>query len=83
MKSAGIGATIVIPPNEAWKGKRVILTVGAADFFCRRSGATASISAITKAAITPFEFDLTDALSARTRWQAQRHARVPGRRSDG
>ena len=65
LKSAGIAATITIPPNAAWENKRVILTIGAADYFAdvwcngqhlghRESG------------YMPLEFDLTDSLAARS-----------------
>src|ERR1051326_3586524 len=52
---------IEIPVNEAWKGKRVILTIGAADFFtdCWCNG---KYLGHHEGGYTPFEFDLTDAL---------------------
>lgn len=52
---------VQIPDNEHWQGKRVILTIGAADFrteaWCngQRMGAH-------EGGYTPFEFDLTDHL---------------------
>lgn len=53
--------TIAIPPNEHWKGKRAILTVGAADFFtdCWCNGKHLGRN---EGGYLPFEFDLTDAL---------------------
>ncbi len=50
-----------IPDHEAWKGKRVILTIGAADFFtdCWCNGLHLGHH---EGGYTPFEFDLTDAL---------------------
>src|SRR6185369_4007045 len=52
---------IEIPANECWKGKRVILTIGAADFFtdCWCNGKHLGHH---EGGYTPFEFDLTDAL---------------------
>lgn len=52
---------VVIPDNEAWSGKRVILTVGAADFF---SDAWCNGQHLGRheGGYTPFEFDLTDVL---------------------
>src|ERR1051326_7393059 len=54
--------TIEIPANEAWKGRRIILTIGAADFFtdCWCNGRHLGHH---EGGYTPFEFDLTDALS--------------------
>src|SRR6185369_6962055 len=53
---------VIIPENECWAGKRVILTVGAADFFtdCWCNG---SYLGHHEGGYTPFEFDLTDALT--------------------
>ncbi|HLH57261.1 MAG TPA: glycoside hydrolase family 2 TIM barrel-domain containing protein [Verrucomicrobiae bacterium] len=50
-----------IPRNEAWEGKRVILHVGAADFFtdCWCNGRHVGSH---EGGYTPFEFDITDAL---------------------
>jgi hypothetical protein len=50
-----------IPANEHWRGRRVILTVGAADFFtdCWCNGTHLGRH---EGGYTPFEFDLTDAL---------------------
>ncbi len=52
---------IEIPENEAWRGKRVILHIGAADFFtdCWCNGQHLGRH---EGGYTPFEFDLTDAL---------------------
>ena len=74
--------TITIPPNESWTGKRVILTVGAADFFTD-AWCNGQHLGHHEGGYTPFEFDLTDALQARKRWQAERHDRLSGRGSDG
>ena len=67
MKSAGIDATISIPRNEHWEGKRVILTIGAADFFtdCWCNGKHLGRN---EGGYIPFEFDLTDSLEADARW---------------
>ncbi|MEP6936435.1 MAG: sugar-binding domain-containing protein [Chthoniobacterales bacterium] len=53
--------TIVLPDNEHWNGKRVILTIGAADFFtdCWCNGRHLGRN---ENGYIPFEFDLTDAL---------------------
>jgi len=53
--------TINIPNHQPWKGKRVILTIGAADFFtdCWCNGKQLGHH---EGGYTPFEFDLTDAL---------------------
>lgn len=52
---------VQIPQTEAWKNKRVILTIGAADFFtdCWCNGKHLGHH---EGGYTPFEFDLTDAL---------------------
>ncbi len=52
---------VELPDNEAWHGKRVILTIGAADFFtdCWCNGKHLGHH---EGGYTPFEFDLTDAL---------------------
>lgn len=52
---------IDLPDNEAWDGKRVILTIGAADFFtdCWCNGRHLGHH---EGGYIPFEFDLTDAL---------------------
>jgi hypothetical protein len=52
---------IEIPRNSAWENKRVILTIGAADFFtdCWCNGIHIGHH---EGGYTPFEFDLTDAL---------------------
>jgi hypothetical protein len=54
-----------IPRNEAWQGKRVILHIGAADFFtdCWCNGRHLGSH---EGGYTPFEFDLTEALGADT-----------------
>src|SRR5256886_2127866 len=55
--------TIHIPDNPQWHGKRVILTIGAADFFtdCWCNGQHLGHH---EGGYTPFEFDLTDALDS-------------------
>ncbi|HXS69857.1 MAG TPA: glycoside hydrolase family 2 TIM barrel-domain containing protein [Candidatus Polarisedimenticolia bacterium] len=52
---------VEIPQTEAWNGKRVILTIGAADFFtdCWCNGKHLGHH---EGGYTPFEFDLTDSL---------------------
>ena len=52
---------VVIPRNLAWEGKRVILTIGAADFFtdCWCNGVHLGRN---EEGYLPFEFDLTDSL---------------------
>lgn len=52
---------VEIPDNQEWVGKRVILTIGAADFFtdCWCNGAYLGHH---EGGYTPFEFDITDAL---------------------
>src|ERR1041385_6719377 len=54
---------IEIPSNEAWLGKRIILNVGAADFFtdCWCNGKHLGHH---EGGYTPFEFDLTDSLKS-------------------
>ena len=53
--------SVEIPQGEAWESKRVILTIGAADFFtdCWCNGKHLGHH---EGGYTPFEFDLTDAL---------------------
>src|SRR5437899_1249489 len=52
---------IEVPANQAWQDKRVILAIGAADFFtdCWCNGQHLGHH---EGGYTPFEFDLTDAL---------------------
>ncbi|MBC8011895.1 MAG: glycoside hydrolase family 2, partial [Burkholderiales bacterium] len=54
---------VAIPATTPWSGKRVILTVGAADFFtdCWCNGIHLGRH---EGGYVPFEFDLTDALAA-------------------
>ena len=56
--------TIEIPANESWHNKRVILHIGAADFFtdCWCNGIHLGHH---EGGYTPFEFDLTNALACR------------------
>jgi hypothetical protein len=53
--------TVALPANEHWRNKRVVLTIGAADFFtdawCNRTHVGHH-----EGGYLPFEFDLTDAL---------------------
>src|SRR6266702_4466697 len=53
---------IEIPENDAWKDKRAILRIGAADFFtdCWFNGVHLGH---LEGGYTPFEFDLTDVLA--------------------
>lgn len=53
---------VVVPNTPEWEGKRVILTVGAADFFseCWCNG---TYLGKHEGGYTPFEFDLTDDLT--------------------
>ncbi len=55
--------SFVVPDNEVWQGKRVILHIGAADFFtdCWSNGVHLGRH---EGGYTPFEFDLTDTLRA-------------------
>lgn len=55
---------VELPNTDAWKGKRAILTIGAADFFtdCWCNGKHLGHH---EGGYTPFEFDLTDALEER------------------
>ena len=54
--------TFRVPNNEAWQGKQVILTIGAADFFTD-AWCNGSFLGHHEGGYTPFEYDLTDALS--------------------
>jgi hypothetical protein len=54
--------TITIPPHKIWKGKRIILTVGAADFFTE-AWCNGLHLGTHEGGFTPFEFDITEALS--------------------
>ncbi|MFL6589077.1 MAG: glycoside hydrolase family 2 protein [Chthoniobacterales bacterium] len=54
---------IRVPSNDAWRGRRVILTVGAADFFTTAWCNGRELGS-NEEGFTPFEFDLTDALDA-------------------
>jgi beta-galactosidase/beta-glucuronidase len=53
---------LTIPNNEHWEGRRVVLTVGAADFFtdCWSNGVHLGRH---EGGYTPFEFDVTDTLT--------------------
>lgn len=50
-----------LPSNSAWDGKRVILTIGAADFFTD-AWCNGRPLGHHEGGYTPFEFDLTDSL---------------------
>ncbi len=52
---------IEIPDHESWSGKRVIITIGAADFFTD-AWCNGQPLGHHEGGYTPFEFDLTDAL---------------------
>lgn len=52
---------VEIPKNEAWAGKRIILTIGAADFFTD-AWCNGKHLGRHEGGYLPFEFDLTDAL---------------------
>jgi hypothetical protein len=56
--------TFTIPNTDAWRGKRTILTVGAAEFFtdCWCNGIHVGRN---EGGYVPFEFDITDALETR------------------
>lgn len=53
---------IRIPLTETWRDKRIILTIGAADFFTE-AWCNGQHLGTHEGGFTPFEFDLTDALS--------------------
>lgn len=61
--------TIQVPDNVHWRKKRVILTIGAADYFtdCWCNGIHLGHN---EGGYLPFEFDLTDALAANESRQA-------------
>ena len=52
---------IRIPGSEPWQGRRVILTVGAADFFTQ-AWCNGQDLGTNEEGFTPFEFDITDTL---------------------
>ncbi len=54
---------VVIPKNQAWESKRVILTVGAADFFTE-CWCNAQHCGRREGGYLPHQFDITDALEA-------------------
>jgi hypothetical protein len=53
--------TVFIPPNDHWKNKRIILTIGAADFFTD-AWCNGIHLGHNEGGYLPFEFDLTEAL---------------------
>ena len=53
--------TVRIPDNESWIGRRIILTIGAADFFTR-AWCNGQDLGENEGGFTPFEFDITDTL---------------------
>jgi hypothetical protein len=52
---------IIVPAGDAWSGKRIVLTVGAADFFTA-VWCNGRPLGVHEGGFDPFEFDLTDAL---------------------
>ena len=56
--------TVTLPQNEHWENRRIILTVGAADFFTEAWCGGQRLGA-HEGGFTPFEFDLTDFLETR------------------
>src|ERR1051326_3202423 len=54
--------TVRIPDYESWKGRRIILTIGAADFFTE-AWCNARPLGKHEGGYTPFEFDITDTLT--------------------
>jgi hypothetical protein len=52
---------VSVPKGAAWEGKRVILTIGAADF-STRCWVNGKFLGEHEGGYTPFEFDITDAL---------------------
>jgi hypothetical protein len=53
---------IAIPGGPAWRGKRIILTIGAADFFTA-AWCNGQRLGLHEGGFAPFEFDLTDSLN--------------------
>jgi hypothetical protein len=53
--------SIQIPPNDRWVGKRVVLTIGAADFYTEL-WCNGQLLGSHEGGFAPFEFDLTDSL---------------------
>lgn len=53
---------VIIPHHSAWENKRVILIIGAADFFTD-AWCNGQFLGHHEGGYTPFEFDITDALS--------------------
>ena len=64
---------IRIPGNERWIGKRVILTIGAADFYTE-AWCNGQLLGTHEGGFIPFEFDLTDTLVPDS--NGQRAARI-------
>ncbi|MFL6504038.1 MAG: glycoside hydrolase family 2 protein [Candidatus Udaeobacter sp.] len=60
--------TIEIPANDNWNNKRVILTIGAADFYTE-AWCNGQLLGTHEGGFTPFEFDLTDTLRRNTKGQ--------------
>jgi hypothetical protein len=61
---------ISIPANDKWIGKRVILTIGAADFYTE-AWCNGHLLGTHEGGFTPFEFDLTDALERNSNGQLE------------
>jgi len=59
---------IEIPANDKWNNKRVILTIGAADFYTE-AWCNGQLLGTHEGGFTPFEFDLTDTLRRNTKGQ--------------
>ncbi len=64
--------TVVVPPTEAWQGKRVILTIGAADFFTEAWCNGVSLGR-NEGGFLPFEFDLSDCLKPNAEGALEAH----------
>ncbi len=54
--------TVEIPDHASWKDRRIILTIGAADFFTE-AWCNGQMLGKHEGGYTPFEFDITDALT--------------------
>src|SRR3954470_6269569 len=59
---------VEIPANDKWHNKRVILTIGAADFYTE-AWCNGQLLGTHEGGFTPFAFDLTDALRRNTKGQ--------------
>ena len=61
--------TVAIPANDHWRNKRVVLTIGAADFFTD-AWCNGKHVGHQEGGYLPFEFDLTDALEQSSNGEA-------------